>query len=675
MSEPPALPFGWSQHLAPTGQVYYYNVNTQESTYTRPLAPPPAAAKRQKERPHLKTQIAGTDWIRVTTTDGNVFFSNKVTKQSVWTTPEEIAAQVEALDREVAEAVSSKRKAEDTIPTKTKKLKTHEDASDAESQGEEDWEKEAKAQLAAAAEDQKLKVEEERKRLAEVEAERDRLRAAIPQRVDLSVEEAKALFKVRVALSLPPLHLTRVETLLREKDINPVYPWDLALPKFVNDPRYVLLSSVSARREAFDEYCRERSREIRQETVKKETLDPKEEFERLLQAEAKSTRTSWSDFRRTWKKDPRFYGWGRDDREREKKFKEWIRDLGESKGYPKPNSTFSRCFESTKSSKMAGLGKMHVKKKLVDDPRYDAVGSSSLREELFNTLLKGTTPNSRPDTHATTKAEVEELPVDQEQRRKERAQQAVQQRENQVRAELSRVEAEIGRTREVGQKEEGEALFMTMLVDAIRDPQMTWELVVPLLSEDPRFQHSRLPQNVQVGLFQAHINHLRSKHMSSLHSLFETHAPRLDIVFDALPLESLLSAQPVTKLGFDTRTLEREFERWQRERTAESRKAFDQMLTENAFIEFWGKLRKVGGEGVDGGVKADDEGKAEDEGEGGGGKVDMKALASRVDVAEIEKVLQNDKRYEMFAHIHDQRTQWIRNYLAELPPPKFSVHI
>ena len=42
---------------------------------------------------------------------------------------------------------------------------------------------------------------------------------------------------------------------------------------------------------------------------------------------------------------------------------------------------------------------------------------------------------------------------------------------------------------------------------------------------------------------------------------------------------------------------------------------------------------------VEGGVKADDEGKAEDEGEGGGGKVDMKALAKTVDVAEIEKVL------------------------------------
>lgn len=113
--------------------------------------------------------------------------------------------------------------------------------------------------------------------------------------------------------------------------MNPLHPWDLSLPLFVNDPRYVLLSSVSARKDAFDEYCRERARELRQSQVKKEKVaaNPKEEFERLLKDEVKSTRTSWTDFRRTWKKDRRFYGWGRDDREREKRFRDYLKELGE----------------------------------------------------------------------------------------------------------------------------------------------------------------------------------------------------------------------------------------------------------------------------------------------------------------------------------------------------------
>ena len=114
-----------------------------------------------------------------------------------------------------------------------------------------------------------------------------------------------------------------------------MHPWDTSLPLFISDPRYVLLPSVSARRDAFDEYCRDRARELRQENVKKEKTqaNPKEEFDTLLHEQVKSTRTVWSDFRRAWKKDRRFYGWGRDDREREKCFKEYLKELGESTSF------------------------------------------------------------------------------------------------------------------------------------------------------------------------------------------------------------------------------------------------------------------------------------------------------------------------------------------------------
>lgn len=112
-----------------------------------------------------------------------------------------------------------------------------------------------------------------------------------------------------------------------------MHPWDTSLPKFISDPRYVLLPSAMARREAFDEYCRERARELRESGAKKasEILDPKDEFDRLLREEVKSTRTSWTDFRKAWKKDRRFYGWGRDDREREKRFRDYLKELGDSK--------------------------------------------------------------------------------------------------------------------------------------------------------------------------------------------------------------------------------------------------------------------------------------------------------------------------------------------------------
>lgn len=101
------------------------------------------------------------------------------------------------------------------------------------------------------------------------------------------------------------------------------------------------------------------------------------------------------------------------------------------------------------------------------------------------------------------------------------------------------------------------------------------------------------------------------------------------------------------------------------------------MMGENSFVEFWGRLGKIGGAGVDNSIQNDDIGEEEGEGEE---RVDMKKLAKAVDVKEIVKVLkvreltqrrcsalnsdppvlQNDKRYIVFEHVPEERERWIR---------------
>ncbi|KIK68186.1 hypothetical protein GYMLUDRAFT_216833 [Collybiopsis luxurians FD-317 M1] len=688
---PPPLPPGWTEHTAPGGQLYYYNAHTKESTYTRPIPSfqnfPPVQTTKKKERPLTKTQIPGTDWIRVKTTEGNVFYSHKTKKQSVWTVPDEIQdavaqltkdeqrlsqqgeegnsiqaeefLEVERVKAEIRE--NTKRKAAETdelVITKKAKIKEDEEDEDEESE-EEEWQREAAVQLAAEAEEEKRRAEEEAKREAEAaEDELKRTKEAqivMPEKVDLSIEEGKALFK----------------TLLREKDINPLHPWDTSLPKFVSDPRYVLLPSVSARREAFDEYCRDRARELRQNAVDKELRTPKEEFDGLLNAEVKSTRTSWTDFRRTWKKDRRFYNWGRDDREREKAFRDFIRDLGEKKkaAAQKAESDFFALLKERADIKEGCFWK-EVKRDLIKDPRYDAVGSSSLREELFNTFVKAKLSSSSLVT-SESKVEKSDEAIRSESK-KERKERAVKEREEKVRLERERVEANTLKSRMELNKEEGEREFNSLLTDAIRDPQISWHNALPQLQTDPRFHNSPLPTNHQIHLFHEYISNLRSRHLMSLHALFESHALSLSTVFDDLPVSSLKSSAPVVRLGMSEGTLQLEFEKWQRERATACRKAFDEMLVENSFVDFWGRLGKIGGEGVDGGVKADDD---DVDSEGLGTKVDMKELAKSVDVEEIEKVLRNDKRYIMFDRIPEQRERWIRDYLSQLSAPKLSVHL
>ena len=77
-----------------------------------------------------------------------------------------------------------------------------------------------------------------------------------------------------------------------------------------------------------------------------------------------------------------------------------------------------------------------------------------------------------------------------------------------------------------------------------------------------------------------------------------------------------------------------EFDAWARTRAESARAEFDAMLRENSFVEFWGRLGKIGGKGVDANIKYDDIGEDTEE-----DQVDMKALAKSVDLKEMIKVL------------------------------------
>ena len=66
------------------------------------------------------------------------------------------------------------------------------------------------------------------------------------------------------------------------------------------------------------------------------------------------------------------------------------------------------------------------------------------------------------------------------------------------------------------------------------------------------------------------------------------------------------------------------------------------MLHENAFVEFWGRIRKIkegaeGGNGMKVNVGSEDLAGEEDNEEGE--KADLKSLARNIDVKEIERVL------------------------------------
>lgn len=153
-------------------------------------------------------------------------------------------------------------------------------------------------------------------------------------------------------------------------------------------------------------------------------------------------------------------------------------------------------------------------------------------------------------------------------------------------------------------------------------------------------------------MFSTHVGHLRDKFLTSLHALFATYAPLLSSKFSSITDEqrsSLDKSLPATKLGLSCSPrggMEREFEAWQSRRTTEARAAFQALLEENSFIEFWGKVGKIDKTEVGQGVEVVDEdlemgemggtgGVADDE-EGGR---DLKTLAKGIGEEQIERVL------------------------------------
>ena len=487
--------------------------------------------KKKKEKPKGRVAVPGTTWQRVTTTEGNIFYFEKESKRSEWTVPDEIKDQIAELDRQEAEekeaeAQAQRQKEEDerierlkeqervrveveeerkrkreAVDAKkqaahaAKRQKTEdengeddpEDVDQAEEDGEgaevfgpedeedeEAWMKAVAAEFAQADAKVKAEQEEDQEQVKLTEEEAARQVFAVPEKVHVSLEEGKALFRVGRVCHLSRQIVDIVQALLMEKDISPFAPWDQSLPLFINDPRYILLSSAKDRREVYEDYCRDvgRARRLNKPSTTTNApakVDPERDYKALMREEVSSTRTRWVDFRKKWRKDRRFYSFGRDDRDREKLFKTHLRELGERKraDAQRAEEDFLDLLKETDGIDAESQWS-NVKKGIARDPRYDAVGSSSLREEFFASYVKKLSTNETAPEETPEEAAERKL-----KERKEKAEASLREREAKVRQDKGKVDKEVGRSRAGAGKEEAERLFGSLLVDQVRDHEVS----------------------------------------------------------------------------------------------------------------------------------------------------------------------------------------------------------
>jgi transcription elongation regulator 1 len=177
--------------------------------------------KKKKEKPRSKEPIEGTNWIKVTTTEDNVFYSHKETKEARWEVPEEVKAKL--AEREAEIKAKAKGKEEEEGEEEVPEHEEEEESAETQRIREElDRERGVKRAPPAGGEGKRKrprvvseieeleKDEEWQKSVAEEmakEAERreeqegspaaaDKSKSPAPAPGDYSSDESKALFKV-----------------------------------------------------------------------------------------------------------------------------------------------------------------------------------------------------------------------------------------------------------------------------------------------------------------------------------------------------------------------------------------------------------------------------------------------------------------------------------------------
>ncbi|KNZ45981.1 hypothetical protein VP01_764g7 [Puccinia sorghi] len=589
------LPPGWTEHRAPTGQFYYYHAASGESTYVRPSIQVPATKeeepgqdgvngtggsesqkatsgtstnkKKKKEKPKTKETISGTTWMKVTTTAGNTFYTNVETKVSSWTVPEEIKEQLkmheetqareaesfmladrrafEAQQRRLVQLEVQKVRAEVEAETlRLKNLKRKPDQHDlsptpshptpaenlresklpklasippaAENDHDEEWQRQIAEEMAQeAAQDSQTSpppVQEQPKRTSSPSTIQNN-----PPPAGLSLEELKATFKA----------------MLLEKSIDPMAPWDNELPKFVTDARYLALPSMKERRDLFDEFCKEKIRQQRAAKQAAPKADPPQAYRSLLIESVRSTRTLWEEFKNQHKKDGRFRNFGRDDREREKVFKGWLKELGEQKRQQLMKAEEE--FQELLGEKADPTGKeeyKEFKERVHKDPRFLAITSNSSKESMWKKWqtrshsVENDAHKSKKElepanlTTATHATESDKSKEEETKRWKQEA--SLKAREEQVREMQKKVEKASAQNKQLAGREEAEREFQSFLIDQVREHDVDWDDVLTRLRRDERFEVVRsLPDDSLQQIFRKHTEGIYSKLVRNLEKYFE----------------------------------------------------------------------------------------------------------------------------------------------------------
>jgi len=242
----------WTEHRAPDGRPYYYNMVTKQSVWQKPdeLKKKEEEEAAAKAKPIAKPPSA---WKEFKSPDGRPYYYNSVTQQSTWTMPDELRDELAAKAAASLAAVEESNAAGDQPNQAASAVRSEVPPSNGQA-----------APKAASEENRPKKEVAEKKSEAE----------PVKPLVFATKEEALAAFRGM----LDELASTSMN-------------WEKALKKIANDPRYTALKTLGERKHVFHEWVT-KTKKKEEEEKKLRRKRNKEAFFELLEEANKSEKIS-----------------------------------------------------------------------------------------------------------------------------------------------------------------------------------------------------------------------------------------------------------------------------------------------------------------------------------------------------------------------------------------------